>query len=427
MQMNSYSQTWIGLGAGTDFNTATLFSDSATGLLYVGGDFRYVNNNLLVNRIATWDGNQWDSMGPGANQFSGSIRSIVNFNSNIIACGNFFTPVYSSNIGIWDGIQWYPMSGGPNTRGIILKSSIDTLYAFGIFDSISNMPSTGIGKWDGINWYSQTFSCTDFSFVYDGTWYQNQFYIGGNFIDTISGSNDFAILYNDSLHNVGGINIANGLQVLKLVEFQGKLYIAGNFPSYGNFGANIVSWDGQQFSSVGGGTDDFIWNMKVIDDNLYVVGAFQNAGTVQSQYIARWDGINWHTVGNSIFNCILVDVEEYNNELYIVGCFDIIDGLNINHIAKYSIPLSAIENEKEINVNIYPNPSKDELNIRIQNIVQGYKSTRIYNLLGSDFFSMALSPNQHNYSVNTSSWPAGIYFVEIITEEGRIVKKVIKE
>ncbi|MBL0257955.1 MAG: T9SS type A sorting domain-containing protein [Bacteroidetes bacterium] len=59
------------------------------------------------------------------------------------------------------------------------------------------------------------------------------------------------------------------------------------------------------------------------------------------------------------------------------------------------------------------------MNIRIQNIVQGYKSTRIYNLLGSDFFSMALSPNQHNYSVNTSSWPAGIYFVEIITEEGR--------
>lgn len=426
LNFNSYSQTWIEIASGTDFTTETLFSDSVSGKLYVGGNFRYVNNNLLVNRIASWDGYNWDSLGPGANQFSSSISSIERYRSNIIATGNFFTPVHESHLGIWDGTNWLQFSGGPNSGVYLLKECFDTLYAFGLFDSINNSPASGIGKWDGNQWHPVRFNCSDLSFIAEGTWYQNQFYICGNFLDTISGSNDFAVLINDSLNKVGGINIANGLQVLRIVEFQGKLYIAGNFPSYGNFGANIVSWDGQQFSSVGGGTDDFIWNMKVIDNSLYVVGAFQHAGALQSQYIARWDGVNWHPVGNSIFNGWLGDIAEYNNEVYIAGSFTIIDGQPVNYIAKYSIPLSEIEHEKETSIYIYPIPCESELNFRIQNNVLGRRFIRICNILGSEFSSLQLSPNQNNFSVNTSSWAAGVYFVELITEEGRIVKKVIK-
>jgi hypothetical protein len=39
---------------------------------------------------------------------------------------------------------------------------------------------------------------------------------------------------------------------------------------------------------------------------------------------------------------------------------------------------------------------------------------------------LKLWPRNNTFEVDTENWPAGIYFAEVITDKGRMVKKAIK-
>jgi hypothetical protein len=84
-----------------------------------------------------------------------------------------------------------------------------------------------------------------------------------------------------------------------------------------------------------------------------------------------------------------------------------------------------IENIETATVKIYPNPTTGELKIESGEL-------RIEDIVIYDIFGKKLSSNHHaasspNYLINISHLSAGIYFVQISTEEGKIVRKVVKE
>jgi trimeric autotransporter adhesin len=164
---------------------------------------------------------------------------------------------------------WSPVGYGadPRVPSVLAATVFDppgaappVLVVGGLFDSIGGVSASDIAMWDGEQWAPL------------------------------------------------GAGISNGPGVLDLTTFDdgsgSALYAAGIFGSAGGKPArNIVKWDGQQWSPVGGGFGGFVRCMTTFDDGsgpaLYVGGNLVG-GDVFVQSVARWDGSSWSAVGNPL-------------------------------------------------------------------------------------------------------------------------------
>lgn len=76
-------------------------------------------------------------------------------------------------------------------------------------------------------------------------------------------------------------------------------------------------------------------------------------------------------------------------------------------------------------ISVYPNPTKDVLNISIPSELGSNISYDIYNYLGQ--IVTRSSSSNSNFSVNTSSYSTGVYFIKLQTEAGTKTVRFIKE
>lgn len=89
--------------------------------------------------------------------------------------------------------------------------------------------------------------------------------------------------------------------------------------------------------------------------------------------------------------------------------------------------VNGIEDISENQFTIYPNPTKENLNIETPFHIE---SVEITDLSGRIFVFSTINERvstEQSRGLNISSLPAGIYLVKIKTEEGIIVKKLVKE
>lgn len=77
------------------------------------------------------------------------------------------------------------------------------------------------------------------------------------------------------------------------------------------------------------------------------------------------------------------------------------------------------------NISIYPNPFSNKLTIKAPTINIGY-SIEITNSNGQVVYKNNKQIRNNVLEINTESFPSGIYFVNITTEEGKLIKKFIK-
>jgi len=78
--------------------------------------------------------------------------------------------------------------------------------------------------------------------------------------------------------------------------------------------------------------------------------------------------------------------------------------------------------DNQLSIKVYPNPAKDF--IEIQTGV-GFSSIRIYNSFGIIVFTQQTS-GLNNLHLDVSSFPLGIYFVEVEAEHKTVVGKIVK-
>ena len=78
--------------------------------------------------------------------------------------------------------------------------------------------------------------------------------------------------------------------------------------------------------------------------------------------------------------------------------------------------------ETNNNVNVYPNPVNDILYIATETEVE---EVVVYDIYGRRQVSEAPS-HQGNLAIDVANLKSGIYFVKVRTEEGDIVKRIIK-
>ena len=90
-------------------------------------------------------------------------------------------------------------------------------------------------------------------------------------------------------------------------------------------------------------------------------------------------------------------------------------GLMSHLVADY---INDVDENNTIKATIYPNPSQNEFNIVCDNMTR----ITVYNMMGSKI--MDTDVNSSRYSI--SSLESGVYFINIETTNGSIVKKVVK-
>ncbi len=86
----------------------------------------------------------------------------------------------------------------------------------------------------------------------------------------------------------------------------------------------------------------------------------------------------------------------------------------------------AIENEVEDDIKLYPNPSKESLQIEIPAFTKGLFLLKINNLTGRMVSEFEIRGGQKSYSIDIKNLPEGTYFLNAEQGEKRFVKKFVK-
>lgn len=117
----------------------------------------------------------------------------------------------------------------------------------------------------------------------------------------------------------------------------GTIYAGGNFTIAGGSPINyIAKWDGATWTSVGGGTNASINALYFENGILYAGGNFTTAGATPANFIAKWDGTAWSALGSGLDNGVLVIIGDGTGNIYAGGGFTTAGGNAAERIAKWN-------------------------------------------------------------------------------------------
>ncbi|HMT30184.1 MAG TPA: T9SS type A sorting domain-containing protein, partial [Bacteroidia bacterium] len=232
--------------------------------------------------------------------------------------------MYLSNIGIWDGANWDTLGAG--VSGPIL-SSVEYngnlfigggfIYAGGA--SFPDPRADNLTYWDG-NQYHLTDYHNFGALVNSLATYNNELYLGASQpfdIDSVTYS-AIARYNGTSWSDVGGGVFSNFREILCMTKFNGELIVAGRFDFAGTTPANnIARWDGNQWHTIGDGLNYYVRSVYVDSstNTLYAGGSFTGSGTTPLNFIAQWDGTAWLPLGNGLSDAVRT-ITKYKSQLY---------------------------------------------------------------------------------------------------------------
>lgn len=171
--------------------------------LYVGGNFTTVDGSS-VNRIARWNGSQWDGLGSGANL---TVRDVIVYNGDLYMCGEFTSP--GNRIAKWNGSSWSTLGTGLNGTAYGMTIFQNELIVTGTFTSAGGSTAYRIAKWNGSSWSA----------------------LGGG------------------IGGTGGVNSVKYGHRLRV--YQNKLYVVGSQIANNGTDHEVRVWDGNSWSTLG--------------------------------------------------------------------------------------------------------------------------------------------------------------------------------
>jgi hypothetical protein len=300
-----------------EISALTVFDDGsgAGPRLIVAGVFTMAGG-IYANNIAAWDGQGWQALGAG-----------------LLGSGN--SPTVESLAVFDDG-------GGP------------ALYAGGSFSNAGGLTARRIAKWDGQAWSSlgAGLNNTVFSLVVhdDGSGPGAQLIAAGTFTQAGGQPANFIAKWNGQAWSTLGQGLNASVGALAVYDDGSgagpALIVGGGFTAAGGVPANRVArWQGQTWSALGAGVNDYVNDLEVFDDGsgvgsaLYVAGLFTSAGGAPASRIARWDGLAWSPLGNG-FNDRVLDLNVHDDgsgpALYAAGDFVKSGTLTLARVAKWN-------------------------------------------------------------------------------------------
>jgi trimeric autotransporter adhesin len=223
-----------------------------SGIIFAGGTFAAASGKK-VNFLAQWNGNEWDSLGPGIpGPIKSPVHAVLSNHQGSIYVGGIF----DGGMTRWNGIQWDAL--GLGIRGTVLSMCLDSsgnVYAGGIFDSAGGHKAKNIAKWDGTKWVA---------------------------LD---------------------LGLSPGPVKALACDPQGNLYAGGTISAAGRISVrSIAKWDGLEWDSLGPGLTKAGSGGEIhalaFDRNgdLFAGGEFLKSGTADYSNFAKWNGASWDSI-----------------------------------------------------------------------------------------------------------------------------------
>lgn len=142
---------------------------------------------------------------------------------------------------------------------------------------------------------------------------------------------------------------------------------------------------------------------------------------MDTNYSYSWDFGDGHTSNSPIVEHVFSNTGTYTVSLNVNdGCSDSTEQLDI-YVDRYTSVHKV--NNKEVSINIYPNPTQDLLHVEILSTDINIERISIFNMLGQGVESIAIPKQLSKRSVNVSNLVSGYYIIKIETDKGVHTRK----
>ncbi|MDP5157925.1 MAG: PQQ-dependent sugar dehydrogenase [Flaviramulus sp.] len=260
--------TWNQVGTGVDGPVAALEIDS-NGNIYVGGVFETVNG-LTARNIALWNGSTWSVLTDASNSIAGTnneIRSLAIDNNGILYVGGNFDEAggnTANRIATWNGSNWGTLGSGTSGFVEAITSTNTDVYIAGNFAIAGGITANRIAKWSktGNNWSTLGNGLSNIvnSLIHDGT----NLYAAGAFDNANIDLTNSIIVNNIAQWNdingwrAIGTNTNVGVDVkINTMSFASdsdgfdRIFVGGNFNNAGSISANnTAQWSSPNLLSL---------------------------------------------------------------------------------------------------------------------------------------------------------------------------------
>ncbi|WP_310397721.1 hypothetical protein [Hymenobacter sp.] len=360
---------WSSLGTGTanGVNAAVnVLAVASNGDLYAGGNFTQAGG-LAASRVARWNGTAWSSLGTGsANGMSGGINTSVNAlavasNGDLYAGGSFAQAggIAANNVARWNGTAWSSLGTGPanGVSGVVnalVSTSSGDLYVGGYFIRAGGTAVNRLARWNGTAWSDMNTGVASGSNEYVSALAvgaNGEVYVGGRFTQFGGIAANNVARWNGTTWSSLGTGPASGMSGTVLVlgfASNGDLYAGGAFDQAGGAAANNVArWNGTAWSSLGtgpaNGVSRAVYALAFASGgDVYVGGAFGQAGGLAANRVVRWNGTDWNSLGNNpgaangVSGPVDALVVANNGDVYAAGNFNVAGGTVANGVARWN-------------------------------------------------------------------------------------------
>lgn len=341
--------------------------------------------NINVEGIAKWNDSSWSKLG-GLNTSSGGASMTFQVYNNQLYTGGNFNSIggkTTNKIARWNGIQWDSVGKGLDDQHPLEKITAmavynNELYVAGLFRQVDGVTGYNhIAVWNGTTWRKIGGLFGSLPEVYCMAVYKNELYVGGLFSQAGFTPANFIARWDGQQWRRVGRGTSSIVQSMVVDTVRNLLYVGGDF-SYVNdtIKCKVAQWDGSSWTAVGIPTifPSSVLTMEMFHGYLYA-GGVSNKGLITDTCLARWDGINWEPILGPSSN--ITCLKTYKDELYLGGTFKMIKNDTIPYLAKYysaDSVLIGIENNKTKNnkLEVYPNPVENSLNIKSDLIFEKY-------------------------------------------------------
>jgi len=253
------------------------------------------------------------------------VSALTVYDNKLIAAGYFTVAggTSANNIAAWDGSSWSALGSGMNDHVLALTVYDNKLIAAGYFTVAGGTSANNIAAWDGNSWTSVG-SGID-GWVKALTVYDNKLIAGGQFFAVGDVAANSIAAWDGSAWSALGQGVVKegySASVNALTIYDNKLIAEGWFTEAGAVNANnIAAWNGVSWSAMGSGiegADLSSCGLAVYDNKLIAGGHFTSAGGQNANNIAAWDGSSWSTLGSGIIGYVSA-LAVYNNKLVAGG------------------------------------------------------------------------------------------------------------
>jgi len=346
------SNRWTPLtgGAGVDGDIRAL--SVYRGEIIAGGSFSRAGARR-AHSVARWDGGRWHTMGDGVD---GVVLALHVYRNTIVAAGSFSLPGGSDvpvNIAAWEGSTWHALGNGLDGRVVELQEYRGDLFAAGSFSNLGEAGVVYLARWDGQSWHDTGLTIeADFGqpTLNAMETYQGELVLGGRF-DRV---NHLAIRNVVATDGVGWYALEYGVDevVDDLAVFHDRLFLGGFFNFAGDlFAPQIAAWDGHTWSAVGRGlyfndliVFDAVVRLHATPNALVLGGRYDGVDGVYTSNLATWNGNEWRTLGNGTDGSTLA-FATLNDALFVGGRFDRVGDITSSRMAKWewAFPFPSVE------------------------------------------------------------------------------------